>query len=473
MKDDAEKRLERVRTRIRNCERTAEEDREKLEALDRKLIHDSVQGYRQAQVLSYMHRIAKRRDAHGVSLQATLESQDDVEKLLRWIEGGKYEDGDQTHEWGKSTKGHYRRCLRKFGRVLNNGELPSTMEIVYGGNNRKLGETAPKRWEVLRWNDDVVPLLEACKNPRNPAIIAVAWDTGARPYELRDLTFEDLSTDGDFLTIVIGGKDTPLREVRLVVSAPLLKYWLEKCHPANDTAEGLSPGTPLWTRLDKNKSLCSNGFSSIPSRVAKRIDFQKPSNLRHFRKSRASVLASREEIGRGDLEQWLGWDKGSPVVAVYIKRFGKSAADKIAKSDGLPKEDLPESDHKELADPAPVQCPTCSHWTPRYTNECIWCATTFDSSSAVEAEPAVKSQAEEKIEEEKKKQVRRDVIKLVSENELSADDIETAKQLSEVIEKYPDLLDHADTLQDLLNDDDKDEDDEDDDSGATPACITN
>lgn len=492
MTDSGTHRLETVRERIEGAiddedgeAEISSQDYELIHEFDLLLVHDRVGDYRHAQLLAYILLIAKRRDAHEVGLSELSESKDAVKQLLRWIEEGEYydDDKDKTYEFGEKTKTHYRSALRKFGKILNEGVLPSTMEIIYGGDRTKLSATAPKPGQILQWNEDVVPLLKACKNSRDQAIVAAAWDSGARPYEIRDLTYGDLSPDGDFLKITVGGKKTPLRDPRLVIASPFLKYWLEKKHPANETDKGFTPETPIWTCLDENRALSNTRFGMlIPHIVAPRTDVEKPTNLRNFRKSRASVLASREEIDRGDLEERQGWAKGSRIVAVYVARYGSGADNKVARSDGLKEEFIPDSEHEELIDPAPVRCPNCSRWTPSYDNECLWCVSTFNPTAAQEAE-------HRDIEGPVKEEARRDLIKMVTSGKIGEDDIESARELADVIRRYPELLDYADDFKEFLErynltltdededdgeeeegEEDEDEEDEDDDDGvgATP-----
>jgi len=443
---NSEKRLERARKRIKEDDSMKQEDREMIQRFDVLLNHDSAGLRRHTQVLDHVGLVASRRDAHGVALSELFNSEDAVIQVLDWIEGGEYYDRNKnkTYEWGTKAKTHYRSSLRKFGKVLNDGELPEPMELIYGGDNTKLSESAPKPHEVIQW-EDAVTLLNACRNSRDKALIATAWDSGARPSELRNLTYGDISPDGDFIKVTIGGKNTPMRDPRLVIASPFLKYWLKKSHPGNRTKGGLSSETSVWTCIDTNDSLSYSAFTKrIKYEIAPRTDIKKPTNLRNFRRSRASVLASREEIGRGDLEERLGWVKGSRIPAVYITRFGSGTDDKIAKSDGLSRESLPQSDHEEFADPAPVQCPNCSRWTPRYEETCLWCSTGFNPSALREAEHQVEDTPV-------KTKARRDLIELVTNGEINEEDIESARELANVIKGYPELLDYAEDIQELLS----------------------
>jgi site-specific recombinase XerD len=462
MTDDGRKQMEKAQNKIDEAD-IDEDDRDLIRQFDILLSHDGIGYYWHAKLLLLIILLAQRRDAHGVGLRETLNSRQAVLELLDWIKGGEYVDhqAHKVYKFGEKSQSHYRSCLRKFGKLLNDGELPQSMEIIYGGCKTKVSESAPKKWEVLLWNEDVVPLLRVCKNERDRALVAVAWDSGARPYEIRDLTYGDISQDGDFLKITVGGKNTPLRNVRLIIASPFLKKWLEQEHPANEGK--FQESTPIWMNLKKNEGLSNSRFGKIiPKTLANRVDIDKPTNMRNFRKSRSSVLASREDIGRGDLEERQGWAKGSKIVGHYITRFGSGTDDKVAKSDGLDKKFLPESEDEELPDPAPVMCPNCSRWTPSYDEECIWCATTFNPKAAKEANHRA-------VEDPVKDEARRDLIEMVTNGDIDEEDIESAQELAHIVSRYPELLDYANEFQDLLERFEVDSDDDDDDGvGSAP-----
>lgn len=462
-KEDREE-LKELLEQIRSSTTIRDEDKEVLVEFHRHLKHDSIGIKTRFFILKNLKLICERRDDHKVLLAEMLESKGAVLELLDWLDQGEYydEEQDKVFQFGEKSQSHYRYALRKFGKLMNDGRLPDSMEVVYGGYRGKISKNAPMPNEVITWGD-VVSLIKSCHNWRDMAILAVAWDSGARPYEIQDLTYEQVSRVGGFLQITVGGKRTPLRDVRLTIATPLLKYWLEQEHPANSDEEGFTSDTPIWTLLETNELLSRSGFNNVIRRVANRVDIDKTLNLRQFRKSRASVLASREEIDRGDLEERLGWSKGSKIVAVYIVRYGSSTDDKIAKSDGLSEEHLPESDHEEFRDPAPVLCPNCSRFTPRYDSKCIWCKTKFNPDKVEEIEQdGVESPSEQKAKEE----ARSDLLELITNGEITEESVVSARKLRRVIEDYPELLDHADKLRELVEPSSEDDDGDDDDDSA-------
>jgi len=85
---------------------------------------------------------------------------------------------------------------------------------------------------MLSWEDDVKPMIDETKNARDAALIAVAFDSGARSGELKSLTVGDVSDHEQGLQIFVDGKKGQ-RSVSLIPAVPYLNRWLSD-HPAPD-----------------------------------------------------------------------------------------------------------------------------------------------------------------------------------------------------------------------------------------------
>lgn len=86
-------------------------------------------------------------------------------------------------------------------------------------------------------------MLDACSNDRDRALIAVAWDAGARSGELRSLTIGNVADHKYGLQITVDGKQGQ-RTITLIPSVPSLRDWLRN-HPAPD-----DPDASLWSKLN-------------------------------------------------------------------------------------------------------------------------------------------------------------------------------------------------------------------------------
>lgn len=129
---------------------------------------------------------------------------------------------------------------------------------------------------------------------------------------------------------------------------------------------------------------------------------------------------------------------------MYIIRFGSGTDDKVSKVDGLDEEFLPSSESDEFPDPAPVKCPNCSRWTPSHDDRCIWCSITFNPEAA--REPDYRT-----VESPAKDKARRDFLEMITNGEVDTDNNESARQLAHIISRYPELLDHVEKIQELLD----------------------
>lgn len=82
---------------------------------------------------------------------------------------------------------------------------PRKYQLGSIGNFTKL-RPGPHPSAMLHWKEDVVPMIDATMNTRDSALIATAWDSGARSGEIRDLTVGDVTDHRHGLQITLSGK---------------------------------------------------------------------------------------------------------------------------------------------------------------------------------------------------------------------------------------------------------------------------
>lgn len=76
----------------------------------------------------------------------------------------------------------FRQAVHIFEKRLNGGEVPGSVEHIPTTTSRNYNPI-PDSGDMLDWEADVLPMVEATRNPRNVALITVAWDSrpvGAR-----------------------------------------------------------------------------------------------------------------------------------------------------------------------------------------------------------------------------------------------------------------------------------------------------
>ena len=452
-------RIENERKRIAKSEELTEEDRELIQEFDDKLSShlDTTEGPTHARHLNIVRLAAGHVsgldrllvDEEDVPLRGTSDAQERAQEAAE-----EYVSALSAHGYADNSMDVFVSSLTKFINAFASvGRIPKWEDILKPTYGER--DPTPEPSSILHWKDHVIPMIETTKNWRDRAVIAVEWSGGFRPEsELQRLDVGSVTDAGDhFIISVPANAKTGARDVRLTVGAPYLRRWLE-VHPARDTGE-FGQNTPLWVcaetqadRYDPTERLEYGGLRKIFYRTGDRASIERPYNARHFRRSRASVLAMKPGISQADLETYFGWIRGSQSAAHYIARFSNKTGAKIAAAEG--REEEPEAENPPIT---PVECPECERWTPRFREECLWCPATFDIEDLEEAEDA--AAVEEAItQDEEFQEVRDDIIRMVTDGELSKEDIETARDLENAIRAYPDLIDQADTLRELVNTDD-------------------
>ncbi|MFB6143635.1 MAG: site-specific integrase, partial [Halorientalis sp.] len=234
---DPERAVQTLRSKLRNGEREIDDERDReilLEFSDQlQLLRETYGHHRHAKLLRHCVRISEHAPA---SIADALEDRDATEEIVRWIH--REYDLDESPE----TNQNYRVALRVFGRRAtdDNGEEPppsidwvkSTLPNDY--------DPSPSPSEMLRWEDDIEPMLDACRNPRDRAAIALQFDAGLRGGELYDLTVGDITDSEHGKAVAVDGK-TGQRSVDLIPSTPHIQRWLSE-HPGGDD-------DPLWCQL--------------------------------------------------------------------------------------------------------------------------------------------------------------------------------------------------------------------------------
>ena len=402
---DIRKQISNLRDRIETSNDISSADKEILLQFSDKmdLLKSEYTDHRHNKLLRHCTIIAE--NVGGVS--EALENQEAAEDIVRWI--------NRTYD-NEYTNHDYRTAMRVLGRRVTDGDgYPSSVKWIPSGTSNS-HDPVPDPGDMLVWEQDVLPMIDSTHNSRDAALIAVAFDSGARSGELQDLTIGDVSDHNHGLTIHVDGK-TGQRSVTLIPSVPYLNRWLSD-HPApND------PGAPLWSKLSKNDDISYRLFMNILEDAAERADVTKPVTPTNFRKSNATYLA-RKGMGQAFIEDRQGRKRGSDATAHYIARFGGESDNEYAKLHGL---EVEEDDSEPLG---PVECPRCSKETPRHKEKCVWCNQPLEYSGIESIEQG-------------EKEVRNMFFKFARENPEILDDLERSRELAELLEDNPELIEDA------------------------------
>lgn len=371
MPKDYGRRLELTRKSIEESDVIAERDRDLLlDFADEMALRQSefavATRYKTLSQLALMAGVSKeipQEELPDVELGDVLDDREVAEDVVRWIHD-RY-DNEESNA-GK------RRILRTFGRVMtdagDDGEsVPESLSWV-PTRTASTYDATPSPSKMLSW-EDTLELTENVFNKRDAALLAVAWDSGARGDEISRLTVGDVSDHRHGLQLTVSGK-TGSRTVTLIPSVPYLQQWLAPGgHPApND------PDAPLWSRLDAPESISYETLWKAVSRAGERAGFDDSVNFTRFRKSSASYLAS-QGMSQAHLEEHHGWTRGSDVAARYVTVFADAADNELAQIHGI---DISEDETEPIG---PIECPRCGKMTPEERGNCIHCNASLDMES--------------------------------------------------------------------------------------------
>lgn len=309
-----------------------------------------------------MRGLKMAREVGG--LADALEDKEAAEDIVRWI--------NRTYDNPETNRG-YRKCLRAFGRhALGVEETPETLAWVPAGYPSNY-DPAPDPSKMLYWDDHIKPMIDACQNARDEALIALAWDLGPRGGELFDISVGDIS-DGEYgLKITLNDGKQGTRSPTIVRAVPFVRDWLER-HPGGD------PDDPLWSRLNTPSEISDNYVRKAMYEAGDRADVSLPSKPTptRMRKSSASFLA-RQNVNQTYLEHHHGWVQGSDKAARYIAVFGADTDKAVAAAHGV---EIEEEESESL-----VECVRCEFLNGPERNTCRRCGQAL-SQSAVEDEQA-------------------------------------------------------------------------------------
>jgi integrase len=405
---DPSREVDRLREKLEAGERGGSpRDRDALLAFsDRmKLLRETYGWHRHLKLLRHATRISEHAP---VDIVDACEDREAAEQVLTWIHDTY--DLDETPE----TNQNYRVAIRIFGkRTAGDGEVPPALDWISTTLPSNYDPT-PDPAKMLWWDEHIRPMLDACTNDRDRAMIAVAWDSGARSGELRSLTIGNVADHKYGSQITVDGKRGQ-RTITLIPSVPFLDDWLRN-HPDPE-----DPDAPLWSKLSRPEATSYQLKRAVLKEAAEAAGITHTDvTFTRMRKSSASFLAS-QGVSQAHLEEHHGWTRGSDVAARYVAVFGDAADRELASAHGM---DIGDDE----PDPtAPVECPRCHNQNPHDVDFCVFC------------DQALSHDAVEDIQDEQT-ELRRELLDVVQENPEILDRVDELERLVELADEHPSLL---------------------------------
>lgn len=356
---------------------------------------------RHEKLLGHLVRLAE--DVGG--LADALTDKDAAERLVRHIHS-EFDNEEYNRD--------HRLALRVFGRLLTDGdEPPDSLDWISSTYSNDYDPT-PLPENMLRWEDDIRPMIDACHNSRDKAYIALGWDLGPRPSEMHALSVGNVTDHKYGLQVTIDSGKTGTRSPIIVPSVPFVNRWLAD-HPQRD-----DPDAPLWSTLSGGSQISDRMERKILEEAADRAGVDRPVTRRNLRKSSAAYLAS-QNLNQAFIEDHHGWVHGSRVASRYVSVFGEEANIELAKVHG---KDVAEDEPDAIG---PVDCPRCGRDTPSDEPKCMWCGQVISHADA------------EQIKTEQR-EVRSQLLAIVQENPALLERVDELERLIALADDDPDLL---------------------------------
>ncbi|WP_238717513.1 hypothetical protein [Natronorubrum halophilum] len=165
MTANPEQSIKRLRERIDSVEDMSQDDAEALRRMSDQIRILGPSKYGDFAHDKYLMRAVKMAQEVG-GLADALEDRSAAEQLVAWINTEKANSPETNKD--------YRVTLRQFGKLASDDdvdEIPESLEWVPGGYPSNY-DPAPDPSDMLRWEEEILPMINACANLRDRALIA-------------------------------------------------------------------------------------------------------------------------------------------------------------------------------------------------------------------------------------------------------------------------------------------------------------
>ena len=273
------------------------------------------------------------------------------------------------------TRATYATRIKAFYRWLLNGcwrkgPYPKVVENLSTTIRKK--ELPVKSPNDILTKEEVLKLIDYADNPRDKCLIAMLYDTGARPGEIINLRIKDVKLNNSHGEIYVNGK-TGMRRIPLVFSIPYLTKWLNS-HP-----EKSNPEAKLFVKVKTGRGseeFTEAGLIGLVKRLAKKARINKRMYPYIFRHSRLTELANI--LREHQLKAFAGWTAGSKMAEHYVRLAGLDIDSSILEYYGLPSKK--EEREQTLK---PKICPRCQSLNEPNVIACDKCGMLLDERYAL------------------------------------------------------------------------------------------
>jgi integrase/recombinase XerD len=202
--------------------------------------------------------------------------------------------------------------------------------------------------EDILTEDEILRMLEAAREDRDKALIALLFDSGVRVGELLGLKIKDIDLESNPAHIRVNGK-TGMRQIPILFSVPYVSKYIDSFKSYKRPVEFLWERYGRWAQY--NKALDRSGASKVLKIAATKAGITKRVNPHSFRHARATYYANR--LTEQQLKMFFGWTASSTMAATYVHLSGRDLDNGIMQANGYKVQELSEPKLKSKI------CPKC------------------------------------------------------------------------------------------------------------------
>lgn len=307
--------------------------------------------------LNYITRMAQRLQELDVDKRLDELEEDDFDLLLVTL---------QNERGLKNTSLRtYKKIIKKFFRVMSPDEPPKWVQKL------KLPTIdTPIQPSDLLTQEEFDRLMDACKHPRDKAIIAVLADGGMRVGALASCRVKHVNFNQYGAMIYLSktgkaNKTTSAKGIPLTWSTGYLNQWLS-VHPFKS-----DPEAPLWVQKRGNQEALSyQAFLRNLKKIGEDAGIKKRVNPHSFRHL-AITNWIYDDLNEQEIKHRAGWSKGSTrMFKVYANFTDQEMNDRIYEKYGLKTEN---KRHITLKN-----CPRCNNVLRPSDKFCSQCSLVLD-----------------------------------------------------------------------------------------------
>lgn len=161
--------------------------------------------------------------------------------------------------------------------------------------------------------DEIIQLLQGCRNPRDRALIALAYESGGRISEVCSLRWKDLTIEDRGISITTRNhtKGEKRRYIRCVWCRPYVAEWM-----SNYPVQPVPAEAPVFV-TEQRKSIRSNVYRHQFNRIVKRSGIEKPITIHDLRHARVTHLIN-DGYSETTVKLMVWGDVNTPMLRGYL-----------------------------------------------------------------------------------------------------------------------------------------------------------